>query len=120
MTLKLIIIIFFILSPFSIIHDQCYNTIMTEQEWFIQLFTRLHHSKFRNSFHLKQSDKDYIQKKGLDTIESHAKDFVEKRLAPAYIANDGKQTPLKGHPVFIAQHATGTCCRQCLCELPHT
>ena len=21
---------------------------------------------------------------------------------------------MKGHPVFIAQHATGTCCRSCL------
>ena len=28
--------------------------------------------------------------------------------------NDGKQTPMRGHPVFIAQHATGTCCRGCL------
>lgn len=42
----------------------------------------------------------------MDTIEKHAIDFVEKRLAPAYIPNDGKQTPFKGHPVFIAQHAT--------------
>ena len=25
-----------------------------------------------------------------------------------------KQTPMKGHPVFIAQHATATCCRGCL------
>jgi len=44
----------------------------------------------------------------------HAKDFIAKREAPAYIANDGKQTPMKGHPVFIAQHATATCCRECI------
>jgi hypothetical protein len=25
-----------------------------------------------------------------------------------------KQTPYKGHPIFIAQHATATCCRECL------
>ena len=30
------------------------------------------------------------------------------------VSNDGKQTPMKGHPVFIAQHATATCCRGCL------
>ena len=30
------------------------------------------------------------------------------------ILNDGKQTPTYGHPVFIAQHATATCCRGCL------
>ena len=27
---------------------------------------------------------------------------------------DGKQTPYRGHPVFVAQHATATCCRSCL------
>lgn len=68
---------------------------MTESEWFEQLFNRLSHSKFRSSFHLKQKDKEYIQAKGMDTIEKHAIDFVEKRLAPAYIPNDGKQTPFK-------------------------
>ena len=50
----------------------------------------------------------------MDTIESHAYDFITKRLAPKEIINDGKQTPMKGHPVFIAQHATATCCRGCL------
>ena len=64
---------------------------MTESEWFEQLFNRLSHSKFRSSFHLKQKDKEYIQAKGMDTIEKHAIDFVEKRLAPAYIPNDGKK-----------------------------
>ena len=40
--------------------------------------------------------------------------FINKRLAPKDIPNDGKQTPMKGHPVFISQHATATCCRNCL------
>ena len=40
--------------------------------------------------------------------------FIKQRLAPKVILNDGKQTPMKGHPVFIAQHATATCCRSCL------
>ena len=92
---------------------------MTESEWFEQLFNRLSHSKFRSSFHLKQKDKQYIQAKGMDTIEKHAIDFVEKRLAPAYIPNDGKQTPMRGHPVFIAMHATATCCRTCLSKWYH-
>ena len=59
-------------------------------------------------------DIDYINEKGLDTIRQHARDFIAKREAPAYIPNDGKQTPMKGHPVFISQHATATCCRNCL------
>lgn len=71
-------------------------------------------SNFRSRFHLTQKDKDYINQKGLDTIEKHAQDFISLRLSSAVIDNDGKQTPMKGHPVFIAQHATGTCCRGCL------
>ncbi len=71
-------------------------------------------SKFRSRFHLKETDFKYIEDKGIDTIKSHATDFITKRLAPAFPHNDGKQTPMKGHPVFIAQHATATCCRGCL------
>ena len=84
---------------------------MTKDEWYAQLFERFGNSRFRSSFHLKQKDIDYINEKGLDTIRKHAEDFIAKREAPAYIPNDGKQTPMRGHPVFIAQHATATCCR---------
>ena len=55
-----------------------------------------------------------INEKGLDTIREHAREFIAKREAPAVIPNDGKQTPMKGHPVFVAQHATATCCRECI------
>ena len=55
-----------------------------------------------------------VYEKGLDIIKSHAYDFINKRLAPSEILNDGKQTPMRGHPVFVAQHATATCCRGCL------
>lgn len=78
------------------------------------IFERLAKSKFRSSFKLKTKDIDYINQKGLETIESHARDFISKRIASAFIANDGKQTPMRGHPVFIAQHATATCCRKCI------
>lgn len=71
-------------------------------------------SKFRSSFHIRKYMLPYIKEKGLDQIESHAYDFINKRLKPANILNDGKQTPMKGHPVFIAQHACGCCCRGCL------
>ena len=78
------------------------------------LRARLLRSKFRSRFHLKEKEFDYIDKKGLDVIERHARDFVKLRLAPKVLLNDGRQTPMKGHPVFIAQHATATCCRECL------
>lgn len=83
------------------------------------LFERLSRSKFRSKFHLSEKEFAYIEKKGLDVIEQHAKDFVSKRLASDYILNDGKQTPMRGHPIFIAQHATATCCRGCLYKWHH-
>ena len=86
---------------------------------FTQLFERLSKSAFRSRFHLSKSDKEYIAQKGLATIRQHAEDFVAKRLAPACIPNDGKQTPMKGHPVFLAQHATGCCCRGCFYKWHH-
>ena len=79
-----------------------------------QALEKLERSRFRSSFHLGKKEIAYIDEKGWDTIEKHARDFVRTRLAPAVIENDGKQTPMKGHPVFIAQHATGCCCRGCL------
>lgn len=87
---------------------------MTKDEWFQDLFSRLDKSKFRSSFHLKRKDIDYIHKKGMGKIREHAADFIRKREASAFIKNDGKQTPYKGHPVFVAQHATATCCRGCI------
>ena len=76
-------------------------------------------SKFRLSFHLRKYMIKYIDEKGLDKIRSHAYDFIIKRLAPSKIENDGKQTPMSGHPVFIAQHATASCCRECLYKWHH-
>jgi hypothetical protein len=74
----------------------------------------LKQSKFRSKFKLTQKDRDYITAKGLETIKDHAFQFVNNRIAPDFPKNDGKQTPMKGHPVFTAQHATATCCRGCI------
>lgn len=85
-----------------------------EDKYFI--LSKLKQSKFRTSFFLNDNMKKYTMDKGIATIKEHAYDFIEKRLAPADILNDGKQTPTRrnSHPVFIAQHATATCCRGCL------
>ena len=66
-----------------------------------QALLKLEKSKFRSSFKLKEKDREYVKNKGMDTVRSHARDFVRDRLAPSFIANDGKQTPMRGHPVFI-------------------
>ena len=83
------------------------------------LFQRLSQSAFRSRFHLTMKERAYIEEKGMVTIRRPAEDFVAKRLAPAVIPNDGKQTPMRGHPVFLAQHATGCCCRGCLSKWHH-
>lgn len=85
-----------------------------------KLLDSLAKSKFRGSFHLNSKMKDYVKEKGIDKIKSDAYDLIEKRLAPANPLNDGKQTPMRQvHPVFIAQHAYGCCCRGCLERIHH-
>lgn len=78
------------------------------------VFSALTRSSFRQRFRLGAKEREYLEDKGLATVLKHAHDFIAQRLAPAQPKNDGKQTPWKGHPVFIAQHATATCCRGCL------
>ena len=95
------------------------NSSSVKEHDLTDLFERLARSDFRSRFHLTKKDKEYIAEKGLATIRKHAEDFVAKRLAPAVIPNDGKQTPMRGHPVFLAQHATGCCCRGCFFKWHH-
>jgi len=78
------------------------------------LFAALERSEFRSRFKLRGPELRYLQTRGIAIILQHARDFVQKRLAPAHPHNDGRQTPMRNHPVFIAQHATATCCRGCL------
>ena len=75
---------------------------------------KLQASPFRAKFRLSERERAYIGEKGLDTIREHARGFIETRLAPAELPNDGRQTPMRGHPVFLAQHACACCCRKCL------
>ena len=84
-----------------------------------EAFARLGRSTFRRRFRLTAELQRYVAEKGIETVRRHAADFVRLRLAPANPQNDGRQTPMKGHPVFIAQHATGTCCRGCLEKWHH-
>ncbi len=78
------------------------------------LFERLQRSAFRRRFRLRDTERQYLLNKGLEVVLEHGADFIEKRLAMADPPNDGKQTPMRNHPVFVAQHATATCCRGCL------
>jgi hypothetical protein len=81
-----------------------------------KLLAALSHSPFRSRFALSASDRDYVARKTLATIRDHARKFILARLAAQAPPNDGKQTPMRGHPVFRAQHATATCCRKCLAK----
>ena len=78
------------------------------------ILEKLEHSKFRSSFHLTKKEQLYLEEKGIAVIHRHAEDFVRQKLASADPVNDGKQTPMHGHPIFKAMHATACCCRVCL------
>ena len=88
--------------------------IITPERTIPRKLASLKQSKFRSKFRLSQKDRDYIATKGIETIKEHAYQFINARVASDFPKNDGKQTPMRGHPVFIAQHATATCCRGCI------
>ena len=79
-----------------------------------EAFAKLARSKFRSRFKLAADDLDYIKRVGLETIRRHAEDFVREKLGPAEPVNDGKQTPMRGHPIFKAMHGSAMCCRGCM------
>ena len=79
-----------------------------------EAFARLAKSAFRSRFRLTDDDRAYIERVGLPTVRRHAVDFVAKKLAPAEPVNDGRQTPMRGHPVFKAMHGSAMCCRGCM------
>jgi predicted Fe-S protein YdhL (DUF1289 family) len=81
-----------------------------------EVFAALAQSAFRRRQQLSANDADYLREKGLHVVMLHARDFIAQRLAAAQPRNDGKQTPMRGHPVFVAQHATACCCRGCLAK----
>ncbi|EEO28576.2 hypothetical protein OFAG_01729 [Oxalobacter formigenes HOxBLS] len=97
----------------------CPVSSLEERETVQERLMALSTSRFRNSFRLGIKERQYIRDKGMETITQHARDFIRTRLSAAFIPNDGKQTPMRGHPVFLAQHATGTCCRNCLRKWHH-
>jgi hypothetical protein len=80
------------------------------------LFAALSRSPFRRRFRLGPREQAYLARRGMDTVMAHARQFITERLAPAQPPHDGRQTPMRGHPVFIAQHVTATCCRGCLAK----
>ncbi len=79
-----------------------------------KILESLQRSRFRSKFRLTRKDRMYVMDKGIPTIRRHAIEILSSRIAPRFPKNDGRQTPMKGHPVFVAQHATATCCRGCI------
>jgi len=81
-----------------------------------EAFHRLARSAFRRKFRLEGRERAYLETWGLPHVMKQGRDFIEQRLAPANPRNDGRQTPWRNHPIFVAQHATATCCRGCLAK----
>jgi hypothetical protein len=80
------------------------------------LFAALAKSSFRSRFRLGPKEQAYLGEKTLPVVLEHGRTFLRDRLAPAEPKNDGRQTPMRGHPIFIAQHATAVCCRGCVAK----
>ena len=78
------------------------------------LFEWLRRSAFRQRFHLREAERDTLRHEGLDAVMGLAAAFIARRLVPAEPLDEWRYTPKRGHPVFVAQHATATCCRGCL------
>jgi hypothetical protein len=78
------------------------------------LFAALGRSSFRCRFRLGGAEREYLSAKSMEVVSGHAREFVSSRLGGKHPKNDGRQTPMRGHPVFVAQHAVGACCRKCL------
>lgn len=78
------------------------------------LFAALARSRFRSRFRLGLKERAYLVEKSLPVVLEHGRKFLLERIAPAAPKNDGRQTPMRGHPIFIAQHATAVCCRGCI------
>jgi predicted Fe-S protein YdhL (DUF1289 family) len=89
--------------------EQCDDPRVIEE-----VLERLRQSAFRRRKRLIGGDLEYLRERGIDEVMRHAREFVAERLVPAWRPDDGRQTPCAGHPVFVAQHATATCCRGCL------
>lgn len=88
-------------------------------EEYRMLKQRLAASKFRSRFRLGERELLYLARRGRSAVAGECRGFLIRRLAPAQPRNDGRQTPMRGHPCFVAQHATGCCCRGCLSKWHH-
>ena len=79
-------------------------------------FARLAKSTFRSRFRLGQKERQYCLDKGRRLSNNMLRILLlnDWRLRfPPMMVN---RLPMRGHPVFIAQHATATCCRGCLAK----
>lgn len=91
---------------------------MTDKDW-QELKQKLADDGRFEKYVLGEAEQEYVSSRGMAILRLHATDFVNKRLAPANPKNDGRQTPTKGHPVFIAQHACGCSDRGSLAQFYH-
>ena len=72
-----------------------------------EVFSKLNKTGRISNFSLGDAEIEYVSSRGIEILRLHATDFIQKRIAPKEPKNDGYQTPAKGHPVFLAQHACG-------------
>lgn len=79
-----------------------------------QTLFHLAKTKYRRQYVLSPKLKEYCRQTGMEKLRRKAFEIVREKVSSPYYKGEGRQTPLDGHPIYIAMHATGTCCRTCL------
>lgn len=82
----------------------------------LTLRARVRKSDFRSKFLLGDKEIKYLYDKGLEIVRNNAFDIFRNHLAATHDEIVVHHTPLMDHPVFKAQQATATCCRECIAK----
>ncbi|WP_372655987.1 DUF4186 family protein [Halobacteriovorax sp.] len=86
----------------------------SENIYFTDIFRRLGCSKVCCKFKLKDEQWEYLAKRGFDTILLEGRSLIVKIFNEDSLSHSCKVAPVQTHPIYIALHATGTCCRSSL------
>jgi hypothetical protein len=85
-----------------------------ESIYFKDVFKRLKKSSICNKFTLKEHEWNYLANRGLDAVLLEGRSIIIHRFSEDDSNHNCKNSPLRHHPVLVALHATGCCCRSSL------
>ncbi|OUR96731.1 hypothetical protein A9Q84_10345 [Halobacteriovorax marinus] len=90
------------------------KNVPTQKIYLSDTFKRLKRSSVCSKFVLKDHEWDYLANRGLDAILLEGRTLLIKRFSQVDKSHSCKNEPLRHHPIFVALHGTGACCRRSL------